>query len=180
MSEMTRRERTDLVSICKQRAKFAKAMADVRAADLLADFEAQLATEYAFDEDETWREAYTIAREALAEANEMIAARCRDHLAVPPQFAPSLEVSWRSRGENDSQHRRAELRKVVTSRLDASAKSAKLQIDRASLEVQTLLVSEGLTSAAAQQFLETGMPTVESLMPPIALPEIEKLLGRGE
>lgn len=178
MSEMTRSERTDLTSLCKQRAKLAKAMADARAAELLAEFEAQLATEYAFDEDETWREAAKIATEALAEANEIIANRCRE-LGVPTRFAPALTQSWHSRGENASAQRRAELRKVASSRLDAMAKNAKVQIDRASLEVQTYLVSDGLTSAAAQQFLETGMPTVESLMPPIAVPEVEKLLGRG-
>jgi len=179
MSEMTSRERTDLISLCKQRAKLAKDMAGYRAADLLADFEAQLATEYAFDDDETWREANKIATDALTEANEMIAERCRE-LGVPTRFAPSLAYGWSSRGENDCAGRRAELRKVATSRLDAMTKRAKVQIDSASLEVQTYLISEGLTSAAAQQFLETSMPTVEDLMPVLAVPEIEKLLGRGD
>ena len=180
MSKMSNRERGELISLCKQRAKLAKDMAGYRAADLMADFEEQLATEYAWDDDETWREAHQIASEALAEANELIVARCRE-LGIPKRFAPSLaRPHWHPRGENDVKERRAELRKVAKTRLDAMAKGAKTQIDRASLEVQTYLVSEGLESDAAVAFLETGMPTVESLMPPLAVPEVERLLGRGD
>jgi hypothetical protein len=54
-----------------------------------------------------------------------------------------------------------------------------VQIDRAALKVQTYLVSDGLETEAARRFLEAGLPTVESLMPPLAVPEIEKLLGPG-
>jgi hypothetical protein len=59
------------------------------------------------------------------------------------------------------------------------AKGAKTQIDRAALEVQTYLVSDGLETDAATRFLESGMPTLESLMPPLAVPEAERLLGPG-
>jgi hypothetical protein len=38
---------------------------------------------------------------------------------------------------------------------------------------------EGLETEAARRFLEAGLPTVESLMPPPAVPEVEKLLGPG-
>ena len=178
MNKMTSRERNDLISLCKQRARVAKQMASHRAADLLADFEAQLATEYAWDDEEVWAEAHRIASAALADANVLIADRCQE-LGIPKQFAPSLEYYWRSRGENDSKQRREELRKVARTRLDAMVKGTQTQIDRAALEVQTYLVSEGLESDAAREFLESGMPTVESLMPPLAVPEVERLLGPG-
>ena len=176
---MTNRERGELISLCKQRAKLAKQMASYRAADLFADFEAQLATEYAWDDDEVWAEAHRIAAEALADANTRIAERCRE-LGIPKRFAPGLEQGWRSRGENESKQRREELRRVARTRLDAMTKGAQVQIDRAALEVQTYLVREGLESDAARQFLESGLPTVETLMPSLAVPEIEKLLGPGK
>jgi hypothetical protein len=69
MSTMTSRERNELISLCRTRARLAKQVADQRAAELLADFEAQLATEYAWDDDETWTEANRIAEAALADAN---------------------------------------------------------------------------------------------------------------
>jgi hypothetical protein len=179
MSKMTNRERTDLISLCKQRARVAKQMAGHRAAELMADFEARLATEYAWDDDETWAEAHRITDDAIADANAMITQRCRD-LGIPKRFAPSIDGFWRGRGENASKQRREELRRVARTRIDAMTKGAQTQIDRAALEVQTYLVSEGLESAAARQFLESGMPTVESLMPSLAVPEVEKLLGPGQ
>jgi hypothetical protein len=179
MSKMTNRERSELISLCKQRARVAKQMASQRAAELFAEFEAQLATEYAWDDDATWAEAHRIADEALADANTRIAERCRE-LGIPTRFAPSFDAYWRGRGENDSKQRRDELRKVARSRIDAMTKGAQTQIDRASLEVQTYLVREGLETNAAQRFLESGLPTVESLMPSLAVPEVEKLLGAGE
>lgn len=177
--KMTNRERSELSTLAKQRAKLAKDMASYRAADLLADFEAQVAREYAWDEEEVWVEAHKIAKDALGEANELIAARCRE-LGIPKRFAPGLSYGWYDRRENASKQRRAELRKVAQTRLAAMEKGAKVQIDRVCLEVQTFLVSEGLDSEKARAFLERGMPTVESLMPPLAVPEIERLLGRGD
>jgi hypothetical protein len=178
MPTMSNRERTELISLCKQRAKLAKQMAAYRAADLLAGFEAQLASEYSWDGEETWAEAHGIVDEAVADANARILDRCRE-LGIPPRFSPSIEHYWRNRGENASRERRAELRKVAASRIDAMTKGAQVQIDRAALEVQTYLVGEGLETEAAREFLESGLPTVETLMPALAVPEIERMLGPG-
>jgi hypothetical protein len=78
MTKMTNRERSELISLCKQRAKLAKQTASYRAADLLADFEAQLAAEYAWDDDGVWADASRIAKEAIADGNTHIAERCRE------------------------------------------------------------------------------------------------------
>ena len=51
----------------------------------------------------------------------------------------------------------------------------KTQIERYSLEAQTALVSEGLTTEAAQTFL-TNMPPVETLMPTLDASEIKGLI----
>lgn len=175
---MTKTEKNDLISLSKQRARVAKQMAEHRALDLLARFEEQLATEYAWDDDETWEEAHRLAEEAVNDANERIGERCRE-LGIPKQFGPSIEQRWYGRGENMAQKRRAELRKAAETRLREMTQRAKVQIDAAALEVQTYLVSDGLETDDARRFLESGMPTVESLMPTLAIPEIERMLGPG-
>ena len=45
-------------------------------------------------------------------------------------------------------------------------RTAKHEIDRAALDVQTQLVAEGMTSARAIEFLGS-MPSVEALMPAV-------------
>jgi hypothetical protein len=61
-------------------------------------------------------------------------------------------------------YEQADLRRAAHKRIDAATRTAKHEIDRRSLDVQTQLVAEGLTSARAIEFL-TSMPTVEVLMP---------------
>jgi hypothetical protein len=95
MTKMTNGERSELISLCKQRAKLAKQMASYRAADLRADFEAQLAAEYAWDDDEVWAEARRIADEATADANTRIVERRRE-LGIPAQLRRRLTVSGAS------------------------------------------------------------------------------------
>ena len=46
-----------------------------------------------------------------------------------------------------------------------------------SVEQQTALISDGLTSAAAQAFLEQ-MPTAETLMPVLDMEQIKALSGK--
>jgi hypothetical protein len=58
-------------------------------------------------------------------------------------------------------------------------KGAHVQIDRAALEVQTYLVSEGLETEAARRFLESGLPTVEGLMRPSRSRKSRSSWGRG-
>ena len=54
---MTARERSELQTLMRQREKVLKAAAKQRSADLLADFENQLGTQWSFDQDEVWRAA---------------------------------------------------------------------------------------------------------------------------
>lgn len=175
--QMTSRERSELAQLCRRREKLAKSMASEVAAVRLADFEAQLARQYSWAEEESWAEAMRIADEAVMEVNKRIAERLGE-LGVPSVFAPSAHLGWASGGENVSSKRRAELRKVGQTRIAAMEKSARTEIERASIEVQTNLVAGGLTSEDARRFLE-AMPTADVLMPALDVPEIEKQLGPG-
>ncbi len=171
VARMTPKDRADLMALARMRARVAKAQVAQRGAELEADFEEQLGTIFEFDRDEVWKEAVRLAAEAAAAASKAIQKRCAE-LGIPRDFAPSLSgPSWYGRGANDVAIRRAELRKIAKTRIDALAKRAEAQIAAASVGVQEQLLSEGLTTAAAQAFF-ASMPTPAELMPPIALPAL--------
>jgi hypothetical protein len=183
MATMTKSEREDLQRLLRQREKAQKSAAKLRTTELLADFETQMAANYSFDDDATWREATKVAKAAVAKAQEDIAERCQV-LGIPRQFAPELSVSWYGRGENMVEKRRNELRRAAKAQAEALEQRALVQIETSSVEAQTKLALAGLTSDAAQKFIES-LPTVESLMPKLSyaalageaeVPLVEQLL----
>jgi hypothetical protein len=107
MSEkaMTKGEREDLQRLIRQREKVLKSAATQRSAELLAEFEQQLASIYCYDRDEIWSKAAELADKAGAEAQAMVAERCRE-LGIPEKFAPGLHWYWTGRGENCGQRER--------------------------------------------------------------------------
>jgi hypothetical protein len=172
-SAMTKSEREELCKLIRRREKIEKTATEQRSAELLADFERQLASIYKWDQQETWRAAKEAADQAVAEANALIATRCRE-LGIPKEFAPCLSMHWHGRGENGWQDRRAELRRVAQTRIAAMERAAWTQIEKRSVELQEQAVVGALQSDAAQSFL-AKLPTVESLMPAIPALELFKL-----
>ena len=61
MSMMNKSEREDLLRLIRQREKVLKSAARQRSAELLADFETQMGSEFAFDDDAVWAQAYNEA-----------------------------------------------------------------------------------------------------------------------
>jgi hypothetical protein len=170
---MTRGERDDLRKLVHQREKVLKSAVKQRAAELVADFENQLGTQFSFDQDEVWEKAAGIAKAAVVKANAQIAARCRE-LGIPERFAPGLEVAWRHRGyDNGVKERRAELRRMAQTQVEALEAKAVVEIEMACLEAQTALAVASLTSDAARQFIER-LPAIEVLMPKLSSPGEEE------
>jgi len=168
---MTKGEREELKRLARERARVAKADAERRAADLKAAFEHQVVTFYDYDRDDVWQGIEVSVREALAEANRMIRARAVE-LGIPSEFAPSVSFHWAARDPRyNVQQSQAEMRRAAYKRIEAMERSAKHEIDRAALDVQTNLVAEGLTSARAVEFL-SAMPTVDALMPAVDIREL--------
>ncbi len=177
-SKMTRAERDDLIQILKGRRRVAKHAVDQRAAELLADFEQQLATEYKIDAT-AWKDLTTAANLAVKAADHELARRCRE-LGIPEHFRPGLSLSWYNRGENADRQRRVELRRVAETRIAALAKAALTAIETKALDGQERLVQGALESAEAQAFM-ASMPTVEMLMPSSMYPRSprSRSLDRG-
>jgi hypothetical protein len=167
---MSRAEREDLQRLVRQREKVLKSAAKQRSAELIADFENQLGAEYSFDDDDVWREATQTAEQEIEKANSRIARRCAE-LGIPRRFAPSIRTQWFDRGENAVKGRRAELRKMAQSRIEAVERKAIVDIEQSCLEAQTQLAISGLTSDAARRFIEQ-LPSVEKLMPALSFGEV--------
>ena len=173
---MTKGERDDLIKLVKQRERVEKTAAEARSKDLVADLEHQLGTIFKYDKDEVWAEAKRGFDEALEEANIKIAKRNKE-LGIPEEFAPSISLGlgggWHGRGENACAARRAEFRRMGLAKIIEIETNAKAHIAAKSVELQTEIISHGLTSDAAIKFLEK-LPSVTDLMKPIPFVEIEK------
>jgi hypothetical protein len=172
---MLKSEREYLLKICREREKLAKSQADVRAVQRKAEFESQLAAEYSWDSNETWKLLHEKAKAVEREFNERI---IQDFKAMgrPLKFAPSCYVYWSGRGINACKEYCAELRRVFQAKNSEDTIAAKLKIAQTSLEIRTRLMADGLESAEAKGFLET-MPTPEKLMPALTIEEVRRLLA---
>ena len=174
---MTYRESRELADHVKRLATVGKAQAVMRSAELLADFEEQLAAVYGWDQQDVWREAAKAVIEAVKAANEAIRQRSRE-LGIPDEFAPRMHTYWSDRGENATKERRAELRKVATTRIAALEKAAKATIEARSVATQGRLLEGRLTSAEAKAAMAELLSPAD-LMPALDMGEVRKQLGRG-
>jgi hypothetical protein len=172
---MTKGEREDLIRLIKQRERVAKTAAEQRSAAMLAQFEQQVSATYTFATNDVWRASVEAVREAAMSASAKIEAEC-DALGIPKEFQPGLSFSWAQRGENAFEARRSELRRLARAEIDAMEKVARVQIEQASVQAQTEVIANGLTSEAAIAFLR-NMPAIETMMPALDITSIQAKLA---
>jgi hypothetical protein len=169
--QMTKGEREDLQRLIRQREKVLKSAAKQRSAELLADFENQMGSEYAFDCDEVWERAVKTVEPLVRKAKAQIAARCQE-LGIPKMFAPDLELDWQHRNyHSTTKERQAELRTMATTQIEAIEAKAIVEIEMQSVAAQTEIATHGLTSSTAKTFLD-HLPSIERLMPALSYAEI--------
>lgn len=172
--KLSRHETHDLGMIIKDRAKALKAHVEQQKAACIAEFEAQMASEYRFDQDEVWQQVTKHAMEVVADAQVRILERCKE-LGIPSRFSPQLQIGWQKRGENILEERRRELRRVAERTVDAMAAAAVVKIEQQSLDLRTQVVAMGLLSPDAKLFLESLAP-VEEAMRMLKFEDVEKKL----
>jgi hypothetical protein len=171
MNMMTRSEREDLQRLVRQREKVLKSAAKQRSSELIADFENQMGQEYSFDQDEIWRQAAKAAEREVKKAQTIVTARCRE-LGIPDRFAPSLDLSWSARGHDNSiSRRKAELRRMAQTQIEAIERKAVTEIELSCLKAQEEIAVAGLTSDAARKFID-ALPSIERLMPALSFAEV--------
>jgi hypothetical protein len=168
---MTRAELDDLQRLVRQRENVLKSAAKQRSAELLADCENQMGSEYSFDQDEVWQQAAETAEREVSKAQKQLAARCRE-LGIPDRFAPSLNLRWHHRGyDNRIEDRRKELRRMAQTQIAANEQQAIVQIEISCRDAQTQLAMAGLTSEAARAFVDR-LPAIDTLMPCLSFAEV--------
>jgi len=174
---MSSRERSDLAALVRKRERVAKTQTANVKVQRLADFEAQLASQFAA-EDERFRDLTTFAQQVVERANREVQRRCEE-MCIPEHFRPRLGLVWVGRGENAVNERRTELRRVAQTRADADQKQAIEHIEAASLDAQEELLRDGLTTSAAREFIER-LPTPEQLLPQLDAGNLLKALPGHE
>ena len=167
---MSVRERSEMQQLLRQRERVLRSAAKQRSAELLADFENQLGQQFSFDQDEVWAAAVTACEVEIRKATKLISDRCVK-LGIPAQFAPSVNVSWYSRGANSTKERRAELRRMAETRIAAIEQAAVVEIGKATVSGQLAIASSGIVSDAAKAFVDS-LPPIEALMPILSFSEI--------
>lgn len=160
--KLLRQETHDLSMIIKERTKVLEAHADEQATACMADFEKKLATIYSYDQDEVWKAATEEAMREVTKAQEKIDARCKK-MGIPKDLSPRLVLSWEARGQMKAAQRRAELRRVAKSEVDAMKAAAMTRIRKQSLDLRTQVVSMGLLTSEATLFLESLAPVDEAM-----------------
>ncbi|MEA2959392.1 MAG: hypothetical protein QOJ58_5257 [Alphaproteobacteria bacterium] len=171
---MSSAERAELGKLVRLRGRVAKTDIEARQATLIADAEAQLTVIYDA-RDAAWSDLTTRASKLVAEADAELATRCEE-LGIPEEFRPRMSTSfW---GRSIDKERRTELRRLVRVRLEASARAAKVEIDRATADLLTTLAAGSLTSTESKDFLES-MPSIATLMPKLDVPELANTLPKS-
>lgn len=168
---LSRQETHDLGQIIKERTKVLEAHAEEQAQKCMADFEKKVSTIYSYDADEVWKRATEDAMVEVKKAQEKIEAQCRK-LGIPKDLSPQLALSWQGRGQMASANRRAELRRVAKTEVEAMKAAAVTKIRKQSLDLRTQIVAMGLLTPEANLFLESLSP-VEEAMHSIDFGEIE-------
>jgi hypothetical protein len=174
---MTSRERSELAALIRRREKVARTATNEVKAKRLADLEVQLASAFSA-EDERFADVARFAAQVVERANQEVQRRCEE-MGIPERFRPRLQVAWAGRGENATRERRAELRRVAQTQADADQKQALTQIEAASVEAQTELLRDGLTTDAARAWLD-ALPTPEQLMPALEVSSLLRALPGHE
>jgi len=171
---LSRRDYDDLTKLARRQEKVAKTRATQYAAELVADFEAQLTTKYAAD-DARWRSVTERMNDLTRTANSEIARICQEE-GVRPEFAPKYSLVWYDRGENMERERRGELRKAAETRIAAMAKRAYADIEARTVEFETELLGGRLENDAARALLEAMPKAATMLMTPLDPAELDRAL----
>ena len=176
---MTSRERDTILVMIRQRERVARDLTGQRAAELTANFDAQMQSEYYWQDDDRWREAVKTAYETAKAGQEQIERRCHE-LGIPKRFRPRLTTPyWVSNDvRSKTTQERAELRRAALTQIDAIRKTALTEIRRRSVEAQEAVLLPSLTSQEAKA-LVASIPSATDLMPQLKLTEIQKLIGKA-
>jgi hypothetical protein len=170
---MTTAERTAILGVIRARERAALSDARKYHTVLIADFERKLTAIYRPGDHPVWKEAHAAAERVGQEAQAKVAATFRE-LGIPEDWAPEIYIGWSGRGENASDRRRVELRRIGLWEADKQLRAAEAAIKRAAVDALEGVIAGGLTSEAAHAML-ASIPTPDQLMPPLEFEGVETI-----
>jgi hypothetical protein len=164
---MTPGERNELKLLVNERARLEMTRLKSLAADRLVELNDQLEAQWR-EEDFQIRELMAQLRRDAEEANARVQARC-DELGILPELRPEIYAGMIRPPTTSG--RRSQLRQIAQDQNKAALAQAQHAVDTWKLETRTALVREGLTSEAAQQFLQS-MPGADQLLPMVSVDQL--------
>lgn len=166
---MTKSDRQQLQTLVRRRFRNLKREVEQRRVELLADMEAQVATQFA-EEDQAWATAVREVRREVRECNRRL-----NEIWAPVVGDGYQETDWvhlLGAPPQQAAADRMQLRRAAVSRIDQQVRDAQLTLDNQETDLLEKLLIGGLESDAAHQFLGT-VPTVAQLVPASRLAELE-------
>lgn len=158
--------------------KAAKAAIVALGPKLKAEFEVQLSVSYPSSGDPVWKDALHTVYETYEIQQARVDARCEE-LRIPRRFRPHLQPPGWSDGWRcstfDFKDMRAEMRRLAGAQIDDMLKSRMAQLELDSANIQFEIASHGCVTDAAKEFL-AKLPSVDSLIPPLKVSEVEALI----
>jgi hypothetical protein len=176
-ARITKSELDAISRALRANVKAAKAAIVALGPKLKAEFEVQLSVSYPASGDPVWKEALQIVYDTYKIQQARVDARCEE-LGIPARFRPHMHPpgwadSWKS--SCDYKDYRAEMRRLAGTQIDDMLKSRMAQLDLDSANVQFEIASQGCLTDAAKEFL-AKLPSVDSLIPPLKVSEVEALI----
>jgi hypothetical protein len=164
-------EREELRKLCNAQERLLHKIAEQRGLEVLAQFEADMATTYRPDDHALWQELMDEASERVKEWDKQLALDC-ERRGIQASLRPTIHVNWYGRGGNALKERVAELRRVAQSANAVKVAGAKVEISLRLNDYKVDLVSSALTSDEARKAL-AEMPKPETLIPALSLGDVE-------
>ncbi len=130
--KMTKADRAELMHLIRKREHLLYTALKEHGANMLEEFETQISAIYQPEDDPIWEQAMAEV-EKLEEITQAKVQQRVKELGIAPECAPSVHIQWYGRGRNASASRRAELRKLAMSRIDAKLASGRTVVERMSL-----------------------------------------------
>ena len=175
---MSARERSVLLSLIRKKERAVVAAAAKRGVEHLADFDRQLRTMYAFNNDDVRKADFIKVCEVVKEAQAKIVEQARE-LGIPNEFAFKISIVGDGCGPRAVEEQLAELRRMASSNIEAQLTGAATAAECWGLEAQTKVITDDLTNEDIKNLL-AEVPSFEALMSPLDAVALKNLLANRD
>ena len=172
---ITKAERQELRGVVRNQFKVLRREVEQRRAELIAEADGRIRTKY-HDQDSAREQLHFRLQEMVEGWNREVIELLREHKATDPEDSSTgLVARYRGLQMPDvmwAGDRRHELRRALTSEVDAQVQAALLRLDREEADLLQTLAMGAIESAEAHAFLGK-IPKVAELVSDARMAELE-------